>query len=162
MLKNRKYRRSGFSLLELLVVILIIGVLAAVALPQYQKAVIKSRITQIIPLIRAVVDAQDIYYIVNNKYAESFNDLAIDFNCPADWTCVMGINVWHGNKANKVEAYYKTETLGVNYYYDYSSNILYRKLYCWAKVEDKKAVDICKSFGPRLELSGGFDRYLIQ
>jgi len=158
-MKNKK----GFTLLELLVVVLIIGILAAVALPQYQKAVIKSRITQVLPLIRAVVDAQDIYYIVNNKYAESFEDLAVDFDCPSDWTCVMGINVWGGNKANKVEAYYKTGTLGINYYYDYSgSQIYFRKLYCWAKIEDKKAVDICKTFGPRLEESGGFDRYLIQ
>ena len=50
---------KGFSLIELLTVVIIVGILSAIALPQYTKAVEKSRATEAVTLGKAIVDAQN-------------------------------------------------------------------------------------------------------
>ncbi len=68
---------KGFILIELLVVVLIIGILAAVALSQYQKAVLKSRYAGLMPTAKAIADGNDLYYLANAKYAEGIENLDV-------------------------------------------------------------------------------------
>ena len=72
--------KKAFTLIELLVVVLIIGILSAIALPQYQKAVWKSKNVQLKELVRAVSQAQQVYYLANDEYAAKLDDL--DINLP--------------------------------------------------------------------------------
>ena len=69
--------KRGFTLIELLVVVLIIGILAGVALPQYEKAVMKSRMNSVLPLIRAIKEANEVYYMANGKYTDNLEELDI-------------------------------------------------------------------------------------
>ena len=63
--------KQGFTLVELLVVVLIIGILSSVALPQYQKAVKKARGTEALTLMKSFANAMNMYYLENGRYAEA-------------------------------------------------------------------------------------------
>ena len=60
---------AGFTLLELVIVILVIAILVAVALPQYQRTVAKSRYKSMFPIAKAIeVDGSE--YVVSEKMVE--------------------------------------------------------------------------------------------
>lgn len=71
--------KHGFTLIELLVVVLIIGILSAVALPQYQKAVAKSRFTQLQLAGKSLKDAMEVYYLANGAYPTRWANVDIEY-----------------------------------------------------------------------------------
>ncbi|MDD6152613.1 MAG: hypothetical protein PUC11_01500, partial [Elusimicrobia bacterium] len=52
-------------------------ILASVALPQYQKAVQKTRTMRLISLLRSISEAENVYYMANGTYTTQFEDLDI-------------------------------------------------------------------------------------
>ncbi len=79
----------GFTLIELLVFVLIIGILAAVALPQYQKAVNKAKLSEGILSMSALGRAQQVYYLAHGDYASNLSELDISVDLEVlsrNWT----------------------------------------------------------------------------
>ena len=63
----------GFTLIELLVVVLIIAILASVALPQYQKAVEKSRLTEALNTVRVLKLGIESYFLSQGLPSSTFS-----------------------------------------------------------------------------------------
>jgi len=61
-------RPSGFTLTELMVVVAIIGVLAAFAVPSYRRAIEQSRVDIAGTNLRAIWAAQRLYWLENQTY----------------------------------------------------------------------------------------------
>ena len=95
--------KRGFTLIELLVVVLIIGILASVALPQYTKAVLKSRSAKYLATIKTIYEAQQTYYMANGSYANAYEDLDIVPSLPNKPTsayCAMYISSTDASRAD--------------------------------------------------------------
>lgn len=145
-------------MIELLVVVLIIGILSAVALPQYQKAVQKSRISNALVLLRALKDAEERHYLASGEYTLDWEalDVALPSSCK-----INGIGA--SCKINGAEVSYALSSGNFSHpnYYMVTAQIrlpsfiswqwqldrastLPGKRICFAKEED---ASLCTSFG---------------
>src|ERR1700742_5127402 len=67
MLQELNSRRGGFTLVEIMIVVAIIALLAAIAVPNFLRARKRSQATRILEDLRLINSAVDQYAIENNK-----------------------------------------------------------------------------------------------
>jgi len=77
-----KLNRNAFTLIELLVLVVIIGILTAIAVPMYENAIAKTRAIQLLSAIKSVASAQNRYFMEANEFASdpSMLDIAYPLN----------------------------------------------------------------------------------
>jgi len=78
--------RKGFTLVELAVVIVIIGVLAAFGVPRFLKSVERSKASEAFAYLAAVRTAQERYQAQNGTYADDVTKLDINMPTPKYFT----------------------------------------------------------------------------
>ena len=79
MLQKLNKNRGGFTLVEIMIVVAIIALLAAIAVPNFLRARKRSQATRILEDLRMIDSAIDQYAIETNKVTGS----------PADWTDIQ-------------------------------------------------------------------------
>ena len=69
----RRRGREGFTLIELMTVCVIIGVLAALAIPSFQGHVMRSRAAEAPQVLSSIRQAQEAYFAVYSRYCHAPN-----------------------------------------------------------------------------------------
>ena len=158
------FNKKGFTLIELLVVVLIIAILGAVALPQYQRAVYKSRFQALMPVAREIYQGNEMYYLTNGHYATSVEDL--DLKNPTPYPVGSTITLQDGDSYTYVIA--QRPDVNNNYIvYQERSKQFPGNIHCEAKKDDPRAIWLCETAlqGEKIErgnLTPGYISYVLR
>ena len=159
--------KRGFTLIELLVVVLIIGILSGVALPQYEKAVMKSRYSNLMATVNALGTAEELYYMANGQYTNDFEALDIapggctlsadKQTCTYDWgSCKLD------SSGNDRAACVNNTSMknGYAYYFEHGGYADWGRS-CWALTEDRtdKYAKLCESMSATFVKNDNFPPY---
>jgi type IV pilus assembly protein PilE len=90
--RHRGSRRHGFTLIELMIAVAVVGILAAIAIPSYNQHVVKSRRSDAKAALMDYAARQERYYSINNTYATTAQMTLLGYS-------TFPINVASGNQA---------------------------------------------------------------
>lgn len=89
---KRFYKRKGFTLLELLIVVIIVGILASLALPRFLRAAEKARWAEARSMLGTIRGAQIRYQIENGVYTANLADLDVEVPAAGTYFAFAAVN----------------------------------------------------------------------
>lgn len=157
--------KKGFTLIEMLIVVLIIGILAAIALPQYQVARDKAKFATIKDAARVLKEANERYYLMYQKYTGEIDDLDVSLPYTSktryessatytklrfDWGACFILPISY--------TYCTISSPDVGYFLFYDRQYQGRKA-CYSKVNDERAARLCRKETGKTEREGTSSTY---
>lgn len=92
---SRFHNRKGFTLIELMIVVVIIGILAALAIPRFMSATVKAKESEARTILKQILTLERTYRQQTGAY--SVNIAAIGFLAPTNSKYVYAIDNAAGN-----------------------------------------------------------------
>ena len=92
----QKRMQKGFTLIELMIVVAIIGILAAIAIPAYQDYTIRSQVTEGLNLAASVKASVAEFYAQNGTWPDDLVAIGMDVNNPPSGKYVSQILLDNG------------------------------------------------------------------
>lgn len=74
-MKNKKYSNQGFTLLEMMIVVGVIAILAAIAIPNYTNYLKRAQRTDAMETLTEVMNQQQRFFSRNRTYTTDLQDL---------------------------------------------------------------------------------------
>lgn len=114
---SRIRNRKGFTLVELAVVIVIIGVLAAFGVPRFLQSVEKSKASEAFNYLSAIQGSEERYLAQNGVYASNISSLDVNLPSPQYFTVPSSVTVTPDSAGNPQWSLMLTRNANSSYAY---------------------------------------------
>ena len=99
--RNKQPSQAGFTLIEILVAVAIVGILAAIAIPSYQQNILKSQRVDAMNALLNLAAQEERYYTTNNTYTNVVANLGYS---PASTSLTNSFYIPHATNADYLVA----------------------------------------------------------